>query len=160
MKAKLLLLPAFLLVIAPALHAADKNIADYPIKFVLLDTRTDTNLRWGNTTASGKGRIYDGGQINGVEFQYQCEERLLISHGREYMAAKWKKPGEVLTVISQQIGSDHMNTCDVKVAVHDFVYYNKNGHAETMSQREWAARHPKGDPIEKADAPASAASPQ
>jgi hypothetical protein len=160
MKIKFALLPLVLLALSPAARAADKNLADYPLKLVIIDTHTDTSLRWGNTTGGGKARLYDGAQINGVEFQYQCEEKLLLSHGGEYLAAKWKKPGEVLTVISQQIGSDHMSTCDVKVAVHDFVYYNQNGHAVTMSQKKWAARYPKGDPTQRSGTQASAGSPQ
>ena len=153
MKAKIALLTATLLVFAPTLHSADKNAADYPIKFVILDTHTDTNLRWANTHGAGRGRINDGGQVSGVEFQYECDERLRVAYGGEFLAAKWKKPGEEITVISQDMGSDHMSTCDVKVSVHDFVYFNKNGHVATMSQQQWAARHAKGEHQPEDDAP-------
>jgi hypothetical protein len=135
--------PAVLLVFALTARAADKNPADYPIKLVILETHTDTN-RWG-VHGTGRGRINNGGQVNGIEFHYDCDEKLGVSYGGEFFAAKWKKEPDVLTVLSHGMGGDtHMNTCDLTVNVHDFIYVTRNGHLTTIPQREWAGKHPNG----------------
>ncbi len=141
MKAKLALLSAALLAFAPALHSADKNVADYTIKLKVLEEHSDTD-RYG-VHGTGRGRINDGGQVNGVEFQYDCDAKIGVTFGQEVWNAKWKKSGETLTVISHGIGDSHLNTCDIKVAVRDFIYVTGKKGLTTMTQQQWAATHGK-----------------
>jgi len=142
MKGKFVLLPVALFAFSASMFGADKNPADYPIKFTILETHTDTN-RWG-VHGSGRGRINLDGQVNGVEFQYDCEEKFGVAYGGEFLAAKWKKEPSEITVLSHGMGDSHRNTCDVKVSVHDFIYVTKDGHLTTISQKEWAAKHARG----------------
>jgi len=140
-----------ILACATALHGADKNAADYPIKFTILETHMDTD-RWG-VHATGRGRINNAGQVNGVEFQYDCDEKLGVAYGGEFFAAKWKKEPEEITVLSHGMGDEHKNTCDVKVTVREFIFVTKNGHLTTETQQQWAARHAGKDHAEGDDAP-------
>jgi len=143
MKLKHAIFPVVLLLFAVSARSADKNPADYTIKLTILQTHTDTT-RWG-THGTGRGRINNGGQVNGVEFEYNCDEKLGVSFGGEFFPAKWKKEPVELTVLSHGMGGDtHLNTCDLTVNVHEFVYVTKDGHLTTISQKEWAARHPNG----------------
>ena len=152
MKLKLAFLPAALLAVATTVNAADKNPADYPIKLTILETHIDTN-RWG-AHGSGRARINNAGQVNGIEFHYDCDEKLGVSYGGEFFAAKWKKEPYTLTVLSHGMGGDkHENTCDLTVNVHDFIYVTKDGHLTTESQKQWAARHAGREHAEGDDAP-------
>jgi len=142
MKGKTLLLPVALFALASPAFAADKNPTDYPIKLTILETHTDTN-RWG-VHGSGRGRINLDGQVNGIEFQYDCSEKYGVAYGGEYLLARWKRQPSELTVLSHGMGDSHMNTCDMKVSVHDFIYVTKDGHLATISQKEWAMKHKRG----------------
>ena len=116
---------------AGALHAESKNPADYPYRIHIWNAQQTTFYHYDHVDeARGEGRadLFADGQVHGVNFSFDCEQKLQASFGYETFPAKWKKPGQELVVLLPVFG--HANTyvtCNLKTDVKDFAYTRRNG---------------------------------
>ena len=132
----------------PALAAADsKNPGDYALRIHIFQ-RSETNFyRYrSEEEAKGQGRanLFENGEPHAVDFTFDCSQKLLSSFGAETYPAKWKKPGQELTVLLPVFGrTGKYFTCDLKTDVKDFAYYSHNGlRSEPVADfKAWMVKH-------------------
>ncbi len=142
-----LLLFASLAATAPALYAESHNLADYPLR-IHIYRRNETTFyhHRQEEEAKGEGRanLYENGEPKGVDFQFECDNKLQTSSGYETFPAKWKKPGQELVILQPQFGKSGYDTCRLKVMVKDFVYVTRNGNLNSEPIdvfKQWMAKH-------------------
>jgi hypothetical protein len=139
-----LLLLAFLTGTAAA---ESHTLADYPLR-VHIFRRNETTFYHHRVEeeARGEGRanLFEGGEPKGIDFQFECENKLQTSSGYETFPAKWKKPGEELVILQPQFGKSGYNTCHLKVIMKDFAYLTHDGslNSEPIAvYKQWMIRH-------------------
>ena len=120
------------LLIVPALMAAEsKNPADYPLRVHIFGASETTFYRHQVEEASkgeGRANLFAGGEVHGVDFSFDCSDKLKKSIGFETYPAKWKKQGQQLTVLLPVFGkTGSYFTCDLKTDVKDFAYASVHG---------------------------------
>jgi hypothetical protein len=124
------------LLIAPtALHAESKNAADYPLRIHIYGRNQTTfysNRYADEAKGDGRANLFEGGEAKGVDFSFDCSEKIRASFGYETYPAKWKKPGQELVVLLPVFGkSGSFFTCNFKTDVKNFAY---NAHEGKMGQ--------------------------
>ena len=133
----------------PAMMFADsKNAADYPLR-VHIFNRSETTFYHDRVRdeAKGEGRanLFEGGEPHGVDFSFDCSEKLRASFGYETYPAKWKKQGKELTVLLPVFGKTGAYfTCNLKTDVKDFAYAKANGsmREEPVAEfKAWMQKH-------------------
>jgi hypothetical protein len=133
----------------PALMFADsKNMADYPLRIHIFN-RSETTFYHARVEdeAKGEGRanLFEGGEAHGVDFSFDCSEKLKASFGYETYPAKWKKQGKELTVLLPVFGkTGSFFTCNLKTDVKDFAYAKSNGNMRSEPVAEfkiWMVKH-------------------
>jgi hypothetical protein len=128
--------------------AESKNIADYPLR-VHIFRRDETSFyhRRYMDEAKGEGRanLFENGEAHGVDFSFDCGEKIKPSFGYETYPAKWHKPGRELTVLFPVFGkAGQYFTCNVKTDVKDFAYTARDGRmgSETVAEfKQWMVKH-------------------
>lgn len=133
--------------VAPAIHAESHNPADYPLR-IHIYRRNETTFYHNRQTEESKGEgranLFEGGEPKGIDFQFECDTRLLTSSGFETFPAKWKKPGQELVILQPQFGRNSFDTCKLKVMVKDFVYVTRNGNLTSEPAdafKQWMTKH-------------------
>ncbi len=128
--------------------AESRNPADYPLRIHIF-SRSQTSFyhhEWLDA-AKGEGRanLFEGSDVHGVDFNYDCEHKLRASFGYETYSARWKKPGKKLEVLFPVFGKTNAYwTCDLNTDVKDFTYTRgPRGMGSEPEQRflQWMARH-------------------
>jgi hypothetical protein len=149
MKKHLLQFTAICVLLSPCLlHGDSKNMADYTLRIRIYskDSTTFYSRRIvEESKGEGRGNLFDGDDVRGVDFSFACDEKLKASFGYETYPARWKKPGKVLTVLLPQFGkSNTYFTCNLNTDVKDFVYTRHNGRMSSESPdkyKAWMAKH-------------------
>lgn len=149
--------------------AESHNPADYPMRLHIYGRNQTTFYHNRNTDeAKGEGRanLYENGEPHGVDFQYECDQRLQTSSGYETFPAKWKKPNAELVILMPEFGKPgQYNTCKFKIEMKDFAYYMRNGglasepsaaFKQWMEKHEYDPEHGKNSPTNTAPAGAAA----
>jgi len=157
----LLLLAAICVLLSPVrLRGESKNIADYTLRIHIYnkDSTTFYSRRIiEESKGEGRGNIFDGSDVHGVDFNFSCDEKLKASFEYESYPARWKKPGRVLTVLLPEFGkSNTYFTCNLNTDVKDFVYTRHNGKMSSESPdkyKVWMAKHDY-DPVHGKNTPA------
>jgi len=127
--------------------AASHKPEDYPLRVHILRVSSHEHHHKGlleSVDGEGRANVFENGEPKGIDFQYSCEARFMTSSGYETYMAKWKKPGQVLVVLTKEMGSNSFNTCELNTDVKDFVYVSHDGvvNAEPASQmKDWMAKH-------------------
>ncbi len=138
-----------LLFISASAAAESKNPADYPLRVLLL-SRAQTSFMHNRQLeeAKGEGRmnLFENGEAHGVDFTFECDEKLKFSVGFDTYPAKWKKPGTELTVLLPVFGkTGQYFTCKFKTDVKpDVAYILQGGRVNPMSVAEyktWMRNH-------------------
>jgi hypothetical protein len=127
---------------APSVASAKRNLADYSLRVHIYSTHWEHN-RWGYH-AFGRANLFDDkGVPHGVEFTYDCDDHMMASDGNEAYPAKWKKPSQSVEVVFGEIGAnpDSLHACEMKVAEKSFVYYKQRGEINTESAQEFITNH-------------------
>jgi hypothetical protein len=144
--AALMLVAAMMM--STTLVAESKDPADYPLRLHIFGRSQTTFYHWREADeAKGEGRadLYDGGEARGVDFNYDCGEKVRASFGYQTYPARWKKPGKELVVLLPVFGqSGQFFTCHFHTDVKDFAYaMGKDGlKSEPVAQfKEWMERH-------------------
>ena len=156
-----------------SMSAESKNPADYPLRIHVYG-RNQTTFYHGRVEeeAKGEGRanLFSDDGVRGVDFTFDCDQKLRASMGPDAYPAKWKKPGQELVVLMPVFGrSGQYFTCRFKTDVKDFVYFVHNHQLATESPdrfKEWMAKHDydpvhgkMGQPNDSPDAEAEARPP-
>ena len=165
------LLPFLLLGVA-GLAFAGKNLADYPLRVHVFGRNGTTFYRMrAEQEAKGEGRadLFENGEARGMDFQFDCSKRLMVSSGFETYPARWKKPNEQLEVLIPEFGKQNSySTCTFKVQMKDFAYFRRNGvlltepitaYKEWMVKRDYDPEHGKNIPATSAPPSTPAESP-
>ncbi len=138
----------FCLLTPIVLHAESKNPADYPLRIHILGKNQTTfyHNRYAEE-AKGEGRadLFENSEARGVDFTFDCSEKLKASFGFETYPAKWKKPSQELTVLLPVFGKTGAYfTCNLKTDVKDFAYAMRNGQmiSEPIADyKKWMIKH-------------------
>ena len=138
----------FLMMSASAMHGDSKNIADYTLRIRIYSKDSTTfyhNRMEEESKGEGRGNLFDGDDVHGVDFNFACDEKFKASFGYETYPAKWKKPGKVLTVLLPIFGkSNSYFTCNFSTDVKDFVYDRHNGRMSSEPEpryKAWMVKH-------------------
>jgi len=122
-------------------HAAARNPEDYPLRVHIYDKQQHRNKRFHTNIGHGRGNIIEGNQINGMEYAFDCIDSFQTSEAGEDYPAKWKKPGLTLELLMGVIGSDtKTRTCELQVALKEYVFAKVNGKLVHLSPQEYFAR--------------------
>jgi hypothetical protein len=120
-----------LLLTPAALHADSKNPADYPLRFHIIGRNETTFYRHryaDEAKGEGRGDLFENGEAHGVDFTFDCDQKVKDSFGYETYPAKWKKPGQEITVLLPVFGkTGSYFTCSFKTDVKNFVYTKHDG---------------------------------
>jgi len=150
---------ALLLLSAPALNADSKNIADYKLRIRIYSKNSTTFYHdrvEEESKGEGRGDIFEGDDVHGVDFNFACDEKFKASFGYETYPARWKKPGQVLTVLLPIFGKTNAYfTCNFNTDVKDFVYNRHNGKMSSEPEAKyklWMAKY-NYDPVHGKDTP-------
>jgi hypothetical protein len=150
------------------LHADSKNPADYPLRLHIYGRNQTTfyEHRYADE-AKGEGRanLFENGEARGVDFTFDCSEKVRANFGYETYPAKWKKPGQEITVLMPVFGKTGTYfTCNFKTDVKNFAYNShdgKIGEESVDKYKEWMMRvnydpeHGKDVPQKPAPSPAA-----
>lgn len=160
-----------LLVVSPMLRAESKNPADYPFRVHIYGHNQTTfyhNRVEDESKGEGRANLFANGDVRGVDFSYDCSEKLKSSFGYETYPAKWKKPNQELVVLLPVFGkTGQFFTCNLKTDVKDFAYTMHDGRMGSespaqfkawMVKHEYDPEHGKNDPVRTDAPPANAAS--
>ena len=139
---------ALMLLSGTAMKADSKNINDYKLRIRIFghDQTTFYHNRI-EEEAKGEGRadLFENGMVHGVDFSYECDQKLKSSFGYETYPARWKKPGQQLTVLLPVFGkSNTFFTCTLKTDVKSFTYVRSQGRLISESPdkyKEWMVQH-------------------
>jgi hypothetical protein len=149
MKDRFVLLTAIcvLLSVLPA-KGESKNIADYTLRLHIFSKDSTTFYYSRNVDeqkGEGRANLFENGAVHGVDFNYSCDEKLKASFGYETYPAKWKKPGQVLTVLLPVFGkSNAYFTCNLNTAMKDVAYTRHNGMMGSEAPEKykaWMVKH-------------------
>jgi hypothetical protein len=130
------------------LHAESKNPADYPLRVHILGKNQTTfyhNRYAEEAKGEGRANLFENSEAHGVDFTFDCSEKLKASFGFESYPAKWKKPNQELTVLLPVFGkTGSYFTCNLKTDVKDFAYAMHNGKmiSEPVADyKKWMIKH-------------------
>jgi hypothetical protein len=151
----------FLLFSAIATNADSKNIADYTLRIRVFSKDSTTFYHYRveeESKGEGRGDLFEGADVHGVDFNFDCDQKFKASFGYETYPAKWKKPGQVLTVLLPVFGkSNTFFTCNFNTDVKDFAYVRHNGRLSSEPEaryQAWMAKHDY-DPVHGMQSPTS-----
>ena len=107
--------------------AESKNVADYPLRLHVFK-RNETSFYHHRymDEAKGEGRanLFENGEAHGVDFNFDCDQKLKDSFGYETYPAKWRKPGKELTLLLPQFGkTGSYFTCTIHTRCEGFRLY-------------------------------------
>ncbi len=130
------------------LHAESKNPADYPLRVHILGKNQTTfyhNRYAEEAKGEGRANLFENSEARGVDFTFDCSEKLKASFGFETYPAKWKKPNQELIVLLPVFGKTGAYfTCNLKTDVKDFAYFYSQGKmiSEPIADyKKWMVRH-------------------
>lgn len=105
---------------APAVPAIVKDPA-YPLRVQVAETgSTSSGSR--NLTGYGHGNVL-GPPVEGFDYTQDCNQRFAPRpEGEQYFRARWKKQGQRLEILIQEMGSDRIIACELKVAMQEQPY--------------------------------------
>ena len=137
-----------LLLSPTAIAGGSPNPADFPLRIRIFN-RTETNFyhRRVEEEAKGEGRanLFENSEAHGVDFSFECSEKVKDSFGFETYPARWKKPGQKLQVLLPKFGkTGEFFTCDFNTDVKTYVYTShdgKLGQESVAEYKAWMVRH-------------------
>jgi hypothetical protein len=113
MKSAIFILAFLWQVSAPDGPATAPN-PEYPVHVQILSTKAENGRR--GAKGFGRGNIV-GPPARGIDFTYDCGSPILNNGEREFYQARWKKQDLKLEILAQRIGSNHVDKCELDVAM-------------------------------------------
>jgi hypothetical protein len=137
-----------LLIASATMYAESKNPADYPLRLHIFGRQQTTFYHMRNVDESkgdGRANLFANGEARGVDFSYECSEKIRASFGYETYPAKWKKPNQELVVLMPVFGkAGQYFTCNFKTDLKEFTYFAHDGQmvSEPPAQyKAWMVQH-------------------
>lgn len=148
MKRTVLAMGMWLLASTVGLRAESKNPADYPLR-VHIFSRSETNFYYRreieDSKGEGRANLFANGDVRGINFSFECSEKVKSSFEYETYPAKWKKPNQELVVLLPVFGkTGSYFTCNLKTDVKDYVYHrhdNQLGSESPEAYKAWMVKH-------------------
>ena len=141
-------LATIIVVTAVICTAQSKKLAEYPLRVHIFRRNETTFYRMRVAEAAkgeGRANLFENSEARGMDFQFDCAERLQTSSGFETFPAKWKKPNQELEVLMPEFGkADKYDKCRFKVQMKDFAYVQHNGLLGTEPVdrfKDWMTKH-------------------
>jgi hypothetical protein len=141
------------------LNGESKNMADYTLR-IRVFSKDSTNFYYSRNVeeskGEGRGDLFENDDVIGVDFNFACDQKFKASFGYETYPARWKKPGQVLTVLLPVFGK--ANTyfpCNFNTAPRDTVYVRHNGRMSDeppAKYKLWMVKH-EYDPVHGKNTP-------
>jgi hypothetical protein len=126
-----------------ALNAESKNPADYPLRIHVFGKNETTfyhNRYAEESKGEGRANLFANGEVHGIDFTFDCSEKLKSSFGYETYPAKWKKPNQELILLLPVFGkANTFFTCSIKTDVKDFAYVTRDGKMSSEPPAEFKA---------------------
>ncbi len=133
---------------AVAVCGDSKNPADYPLRLHIFTRGQATfyhNRVADESKGEGRANLFENGEPRGVDFSFDCAEKVQPSFGFETYPAKWKKPGQELVVLFPVFGkSNAYFTCTLKTRMKDYAYFMRNGRLDSepsAQYKAWMLKH-------------------
>jgi hypothetical protein len=103
--------------------------AEHPLRIRILErnvTRGAFGMRmW------GRANLFTGQQEEGFDYEADCDEVFMVSHGEELYSARWKKQDKELEMLISKFGSGKSEKCTVKTDLKPYVYVFEAGRIVT-----------------------------
>jgi len=94
---------------------------DYPLRVQLAETGSSSS-GLGKTGGYGHGNVL-GPPVEGFDYAQDCNQRFAPRpEENQYFRARWKKQGQRLEILIQEMGSDRIIVCELKVAMQEEPY--------------------------------------
>ena len=124
---------------APAVPAIVSD-PKYPLRVQLAQTGSNSGTLQ-HLTAWGHGNVL-GTPLQGFDYTAACNQQFAPRpEGEQYFRARWTNPGHKLEILIQELGSDHIQVCELKVALQDQPYeLHASGFGSSMMMMQQA--HP------------------
>ncbi len=134
----------FLLVVIAAtttpVAAKPRDLTEYTLRVHIFQSQwSPQGTFYGQ--GSGIANLYDGPNVRGITFSYECPIQYQQSVGNEAYRARWKKAEKTIELVGTKVGSpDKSDTCEFKITLHDFVYDVQNGTIATFTPEQYKIR--------------------
>ncbi len=63
----------------------------------------------------------------GFDYEADCSERIMVTHGEERYSAKWKKQDRELEILVSKVGTGKNDKCTFKAELKPFIYEIQRG---------------------------------
>ena len=138
-----------LLFSSAAIKGESKNPANYPLRVHVFGSNQATfyrNRDLEESKGEGRANLFENSEVRGIDFSFDCQDKLRGSFGYETYPAKWKKQNRELTVLLPEFGrANAYFTCNLKTQMKDYVYArNHNGglvSEPATTYKVWMAKH-------------------
>jgi hypothetical protein len=138
----------FVVLAAISLSGESKNPAEYPLRihiFFRSETTFYHNRFPDESRGEGRANLFENSEPRGLDFSFDCSQKVKPSFGFETYPAKWKKPNEELVVLFPVFGKPNAYfTCSLKTRMKDYAYFMRNGRLEsepTAQFKAWMVKH-------------------
>ena len=130
------------------IFAESTNPAAYPLRIHIFGRSETTFYHFRSVDESkgdGRANLFENGEPRGVDFNFDCSQKLRASFGYETYPAKWKKPNRELTVLLPVFGKTGAYfTCNLKTDIKDYAYFSHDGRlsSEPVADfKAWMVKH-------------------
>ena len=150
-----------------AAFAESHNAADYPLRVHIVQNTNHAHYRLrmlDYVDGEGRANLFENSQSRGFDYDFRCDDRLMVSPGYETYPARWHQPGRELDILEPVMGKPGAGkSCTLKVDMKDMVYIRRNGLVDQqspatfkqwMDRRQYDPEHGKIEPVPAAPAPA------
>jgi hypothetical protein len=163
----------FVVLSAISLSGESKNLTDYPLRIHIFSRSETTfyhNRSLDESRGEGLANLFENSEPRGLDFSFDCSQKVKPSFGFETYPAKWKKPNEELVVLFPVFGKPNAYyTCNLKIRMKDSAYFVHNGRMESepiaqfkawMVKHDYDPEHGKDMPTKLEPQPVPSAAPQ
>jgi hypothetical protein len=113
-------------------RASELDQSAYPLRVQVMHTGWHRTA-W-RATGSGQADLKEDGQVQGIDYTFDCREPFLASKGADSYLARWKNVGSELAILTRFAGDPNKySECDLKVTVHSYAFRVQNGQLMTVS---------------------------
>ena len=105
-KSRVVVVLILLILTVPGI-ADSKDPADYPLRIHIFNLNQTTffrNRAVDEARGEGRANLFENGEARGIDFSYDCLEKIHPSFGFETYPAKWKKQGKNYSFFSLCLG--------------------------------------------------------
>jgi len=135
---------------ASVMQAESKNIADYTLR-IRIYSKSSTNFYYSRNVeeskGEGRGDIFEGDDVQGVDFNFACEEKFKASFGYQTFPARWKKRDKTLEILVPEPGKPWNNeSCVLHTTMQAGMVFFWSADDDVLQEpapkfKEWMVKH-------------------